>query len=115
MFDGEEVRTESEQNEVRSGESIAERDEVTRVEGTSTGVPAEPGGEVIELEVINSCSQDVASKGGEENVVQATTTIATASSTALSMPSTYPSSVLIRSSSAAAPASLHKVQSFITV
>ncbi|XP_068683309.1 pecanex-like protein 1 isoform X4 [Montipora foliosa] len=53
MFDGEEVRTESEQNEVKSGESIAERDEVARVEGTSAGVPAEPGGEESDENGIN--------------------------------------------------------------
>lgn len=103
MFDGEEIRTESEQQDVRGGESVTERDEISRVE-VSSG-PGEPGGEVIELEVINSCSQDVANEGGEENVAQPTTT-----TTALSMPPPSSSSLLINSSSVAAAASLHKVQ-----
>lgn len=102
MFDGEEIRTESEQQEVRSGESVAERDEVSRVE-VSSG-PAEHGGEVIELEVMNSCSQDVANQGGQENVAQPTTT-----TTALSMPPPSSSS-LINSSSVTTATSLHKVQ-----
>lgn len=103
MFDGEEIRTESVQQEVRSGESVAERDEITCVE-VSSG-PADPGGEVIELEVINSCSQDVANQGGEENVVQPTTT-----TTALSTPPPSSSSLLVNSSSVADDASIHKVQ-----
>ena len=104
MFDGEEIRTESEQQDTRGGESVTERDEISRVE-VSSG-PGEPGAEVIELEVINSCSQDVANEGGEENVAQPTPP----TTTALSMPPPSSSSLLINSSSVAAAASLHKVQ-----
>lgn len=113
MFDGEEIRTESEQQEVRSGESIAERDEVMHTEA-GDNAPQPGAGEVIELDVMNSCAQDVANKSGEENITQPTTTVATATTSALSMPSTYPSSLLTRSSSVAAPASIHKVLSFAT-
>lgn len=103
MFDGEEIRTESEQQEVRSGESVAERDETSHVEVSS--VPVEHGGEVIELEVINRCSEDVANEGGEENVAQPPAT-----TTALSMPPPSSSSLLLNSSSVVTAASLHKVQ-----
>ena len=111
MFDGEEIRTESEQQEVRSGESGAERDEISRVE-VSSG-PVEHGGEVIELEVINRCSQDAAAnEGGEENVVQPSTT-----SAALSTPLPPPvsSSLLLNSSSVATASRPHQVQALITL
>lgn len=102
MFDGEEIRTESEQQqeEVRSGESGAE---ISRAE-VSSG-PVEPGGEVIELEVINRCSEDAANEGGEENVTQPSTS--SALSTVLHPP---PSSLLLNSSSAASAARPHQVQ-----
>lgn len=105
MFDGEEIRTESEQQdqEVRSGESRADRDESSRVE-VSSG-PVEPGGEVIELEVINRCSQDAANEGGEENVAQPSTT--SALSTTLPPSS---SSLLLNPSSVATAARPHQVQ-----
>lgn len=112
MFDGEEIRTESEQQEVRSGESITERDDVEAEAGDNARQPG--AGEVIEMDVMNSCSQDVPNKSGEENITQPATTVATATTSALSMPSTYPSSLLTRSSSVAAPASIHKVLSFAT-
>lgn len=114
MFDGEEIRTESEQQdqEVRSGESGAERDESSRVE-VSSG-PVKPGGEVIELEVINRCSQDAANEGGEENVTQPSTTSALSTS---QPPSS--SSLLLNppSRSVATAARPHQVQllSLITV
>lgn len=114
MFDGEEIRTESEQQEVRSGESITERDDVMQADA-GDNVPQPGAGEVIELDVMNSCTQDVPNKSGEENITQPATTVATATTSALSsMPSTYPSSLLTRSSSVAAPASIHKVLSFAT-
>lgn len=105
MFDGEEIRTESEQQdqEVRNGESGADRDESSRVE-VSSG-PVEPGGEVIELEVINRCSQDAANEGGEENVAQPSTT--SALSTTLPPSS---SSLLLNPSSVATAARPHQVQ-----
>ena len=113
MFDGEEIRTESEQQEVRSGESITERDDVVQAEAGDNA--RQPGaGEVIEMDVMNSCSQDVPNKSGEDSIMQPATTVATATTSALSMPSTYPSSLLTRSSSVAAPASIHKVLSFAT-
>lgn len=114
MFDGEEIRTESEQQEVRSGESITERDDVMQADA-GDNVPQPGAGEVIELDVMNSCTQDVPNKSGEENITQPATTVATATTSALSsMPSTYPSSLLTRSSPVAAPASIHKVLSFAT-
>ena len=103
MFDGEEIRTESEQQEVRHGEPGAKRDENSRVE-VSSG-PADIGGEVLELEVMNHCSEDVANEGGEENVAQPTTT-----TTALTMPPHSSSSLVINSSSVPTAAILHKVQ-----
>lgn len=103
MFDGEEIRTESEQQEeARSGESGADRDEISRAE-VSSG-PVEPGGEVIELEVIKSCTQDAANEGGEENVAQPSTS---ALSTPLPPSS---SSLLLNSSSVATAARPHQVQ-----
>ena len=113
MFDGEEIRSESEQQEVRSGESITERDDVVPA-GAGDNAPQPGAGEVIEMDVMNSCSQDVPNKSVEENITQPATTVATATTSALSMPSTYPSSLLTRSSSVAAPASIHKVLSFGT-
>lgn len=114
MFDGEEIRTEGEQQdqEVRSGESGAERDEGSHVE-VSSG-PVEPGGEVIELEVINRCSQDAANEGGEENVTQPSTT----SALSTSQPPSSSSLLLNPSSrSVATAARPHQVQllSLITV
>lgn len=110
MFDGEEIRTESEQQEeARSGESGVERDENSRVE-VSSG-PVEPGGEVIEMEVINHCSQDAANEGGEENVAQPSTT------SALSTAPLPPSSSSLLLSSVATAARPHQVHllSFITI
>lgn len=104
MFDGEEIRTESEQQEeVRSGESGGDRDETSRAEVSSSAV--EPGGEVIELEVINRCSQDVANEHGDENVAQ--------SSSTSGLPTQLPpssSSLLLTSSSVATAARPHQVQ-----
>jgi len=115
MFDGEEIRTESEQQDQEAaggGESGGDRDESSRVE-VSSG-PVEPGGEVIELEVINRCSQDAANEGGEENVTQPSTT----SALSTSQPPSSSSLLLNPSSrSVATAARPHQVQllSLITV
>ena len=75
MFDGEEIRIETEQQDRKNGEPAVERDDTSRVE-VSSG-PTERGGEVIELEVINRCSRDDATEGDEGNVVQPTTALST--------------------------------------
>lgn len=102
MFDGEEIRTESEQQDAQNEEPGAEHDEISRIE-VSSG-PADGAGEVLELEVINHCSEDVANQGGEDNVTQPST--ATALSTLLPSSSSLP----INSTSVTTAASLHQVQ-----
>lgn len=104
MFDGEEIRTESEQQDAQNEEPGAEHEheEISRIE-VSSG-PADAAGEVIELEVINHCSEDVANQGGEDNVTQPST--ATALSTLLPSSSSLP----INSTSVTTAASLHQVQ-----
>lgn len=105
MFDGEEIRTESEQQEeVRSGESGGDRDENSRAEVRSSTV--EHGGEVIELEVINRCSEEVANEPGAENVAQST-------SCPSGLPPQLPpssTSLLLNASSVATTTKPHQVQ-----
>ena len=105
MFDGEEIRTESEQQEeVRSGESGGDRDENSRAEVRSSTV--EHGGEVIELEVINRCSEEVANEPGAENVAQST-------SCPSGLPPQLPpssTSLLLNASSVATATKPHQVQ-----